>query len=170
MKNHIFGTFRQTHIRIFPTQLVKNDWAHIPCHNSDLHQFNLSPSTSYHLLTCLVTPHPWVCESVTFVDTKAGAKSSVFIEAHLHDVSEIIGDSWTKKIAKLKNKPQEVAENYDHQLLFHKDSLNFHQFDGLVFQSGLVHIINRRWEDGEGEARKNVTVSKRHFFRVAVFF
>ena len=105
-------------------------------------------------------PYPRVHVSVTFVDTKSGAKPSVFIEAQTYDLSELIGDIHTNEFLKLKTKLHEVVEDNDHQLLFHKDSLHRYRFDESVLQSGALYGMAVRRKGVEGEVRKKVTVSK----------
>ena len=77
-------------------------------------------------------PYPRVHISITFVDTKPGAKPSVFIEAQPYDLSEIIGDIHTNEFPNLKSKLHEVVEDHDRQLFFQKDSLHRYRFDESV--------------------------------------
>ena len=76
--------------------------------------------------------YPCVHIPVTFVNTKACDKRSVFIDAQPYNVSDLIGDIRTNEFSKLKTRLNEVVANHDHQLFFHKDNLHCHRFDKSV--------------------------------------
>ena len=105
-------------------------------------------------------PYPRVHVSVTFVDTKAGSKPSVFIEAQPYDLSELMGDIRTNEFEQLKTKLKGVVDNHDHQLFFQKENLHRYRFDESVLQSGAVYGMTARRKVGEGEVRKKITASK----------
>ena len=83
---------------------------------------------------------PKVRFKATFVSTKAGNNSPIRIDSPI-DILEYIGDLSIHGYGMMKEKLQEMVDNVECRIFFHKDSANVYELDDNTFANGAIYDL-----------------------------